>query len=178
MTASKIGADKLAESFVCSYDLPVVTVRPFNTYGPRQSTRAVIPTIITQALVQDRIHLGDLTPRRDFTYVADTVNGFLKAAEADGAVGETVNLGTNQEISIGDLAHKIIHLVGREVEIVTDKQRLRPKMSEVRRLLADNHKARELLNWSPSTSFEEGLSRTIDWISGNLDRYRPGHYHV
>jgi len=177
-SASKIGADKLAESFYCSYDLPVATIRPFNAYGPRQSARAVIPTIITQALIRDRIYLGDLTPRRDFTYVADTVDGFLKVAEADRAIGQTINIGSDQEISIGDLAQKIINLVGRNVEILTDKQRLRPKRSEVNRLWADNHKARELLDWLPRTSLDEGLLKTIDWISRHLDCYRPGEYQV
>jgi NAD dependent epimerase/dehydratase len=177
-SASKIGADKLAESFYCSYDLPVATIRPFNAYGPRQSARAVIPTIITQALIRDRIYLGDLTPRRDFTYVADTVDGFLKVADADRAIGQTINIGSDQEISIGDLAQKIIKLVGRNVKIVTDKQRLRPKRSEVNRLWADNRKAKELLDWLPRTSLDEGLLKTIDWISRHLDRYRPGEYQV
>jgi len=177
-SASKIGADKLAESFYCSYDLPVATIRPFNTYGPRQSARAVIPTIITQALVLDLVYLGALSPRRDFTYVEDIVDGFLKVAEADRAVGQTINVGSDQEISIGDLAQKIVHLVGRDAKIITDEQRLRPGRSEVHRLWADNHKARELLNWSPRTSLDEGLLKTIDWISGHLDRYRPGEYQV
>jgi NAD dependent epimerase/dehydratase len=177
-SASKIGADKLAESFYCSYDLPVVTIRPFNTYGPRQSARAVIPTIITQALVRDRIYLGALTPRRDFTYIEDIIDGFLQGAEANGAIGQTINIGSNQEISIGDLAQKIVHLTERNVKIVTDDQRLRPERSEVRRLWADNHKAREWLNWSPRTSLDEGLSKTIHWISRHLDRYRPGNYQV
>jgi NAD dependent epimerase/dehydratase len=177
-SASKIGADKLAESFYCSYDLPVVTIRPFNTYGPRQSARAVIPTIITQALVRDLIYLGALTPRRDYTYVEDVVDGFLKVAETDRAIGQTINIGSSQEISIGDLAQKIINLIGRNVKIVTDEQRLRPERSEVRRLWADNHKARDLLNWSPRTSLDDGLLMTIDWISRHLDRYRPGGYQV
>jgi len=177
-SASKIGADKLAESFWCAYDLPVVIIRPFNTYGPRQSARAVIPTAIAQALVRDRICLGALTPRRDFTYVEDVVDGFLGAVEADQAIGQTINLGSNQEISIGDLARKIVNLVGRDVKVVMDKQRLRPERSEVRRLWADNRQARELLNWSPRTSLDEGLSKTIDWISRHLDHYRPWEYQV
>jgi dTDP-glucose 4,6-dehydratase len=177
-SASKIGADKLAESFYCSYDLPVVTVRPFNAYGPRQSARAVIPTIITQALVQDRICLGDLTPRRDLTYVEDTVAGFVAACEVSSAVGQTINIGSDQEISIGDLALKIIDLVGRDCQIVMDEQRLRPKQSEVRRLWADNRKAKELLNWQPRHSLDEGLTKTIRWISLHLDRYRPEQYQV
>ena len=177
-SASKIGADKLAESFYCSYDLPVVTLRPFNTYGPRQSARAVIPTIITQALVRDLIYLGALTPRRDYTYVEDVVDAFLKVAETDRAIGQAINIGSGQEISIGDLAQKIINLIGRNVKIVADEQRLRPERSEVRRLWADNHKARDLLNWSPRTSLDDGLLMTIDWISRHLDRYRPGRYQV
>jgi dTDP-glucose 4,6-dehydratase len=177
-SASKIGADKLAESFYCSYDLPVVTVRPFNAYGPRQSARAVIPTIITQALVQEQIRLGDLSPRRDLTYVKDTVAGFVAAAEADGAVGQMINVGSNQEITIGDLAQKIIQLVGRDCRVVLDEQRLRPKRSEVRRLVADNRKAKELLGWQPTHSLDEGLTKTIGWISSHLHRYRPGEYQV
>ena len=177
-SASKIGADKLAESFYCSYHLPVVTVRPFNAYGPRQSARAVIPTIITQALSQQEIRLGDLAPRRDFTYVRDTVDAYLRAAQVDAALGEVINIGSNAEITIGDLAHRIVRLVGRDVQIVTDEQRLRPKDSEVRRLLADNRKARDLLGWSPRTSLDEGLAKTIDWIGRHLHRYQPGRYHV
>jgi dTDP-glucose 4,6-dehydratase len=177
-SASKIGADKLAESFYCSYDLPVATVRPFNTYGPRQSARAIIPTIITQALVRDRIHLGALSPRRDFTYVGDLADGFLKVAESDKAVGQVVNIGSNKEISIGDLAQRIVRLVGCDVPVVTDEERLRPERSEVRRLLADNGRAREWLNWAPGTSLDEGLSKTIQWISEHLDRFRIGEYQV
>ena len=182
-SASKIGADKLVESFYCSYNLPLVTVRPFNTYGPRQSARAVIPTIITQALVRGQIQLGDLTPRRDFTYVLDTVDGFLKAAEVDSAIGQTINIGSNQEISIGDLVQKIVCLVKADknppdIEVVASAQRFRPERSEVRRLLADNRKAKELLNWSPHSSLEEGLLKTINWISRHLERYRPEEYQI
>ena len=156
----------------------MVTLRPFNTYGPRQSTRAVIPTIITQALVQDRVYLGALTPCRDLTYVDDIVDGFLKAAETDKAVGQTINIGSNREISVGDLAHKIVRLLGRDVKIVVEEQRLRPGRSEVYRLWADNRKARELLGWLPRISLDEGLLKTIHWIAGHLDRYRPGEYQV
>lgn len=182
-SASKIGADKLVESFYCSYNLPAVTVRPFNAYGPRQSARAVIPTIVTQALTRDQIQLGDLTPRRDFTYVLDTVDGFIRAAEVDGAIGQTINVGSDQEISIGDLVHKIICLIKLDknlpdIEVVTSTQRFRPERSEVRRLWADNRKAKELLNWSPRTSLDEGLLKTINWISGHLERYRPEEYQV
>jgi len=177
-SASKIGADKLAESFFCSYGLPVVTVRPFNTYGPRQSTRAVIPTIITQALVRNLVYLGALTPCRDLTYVDDVVDGFLKAAETDKALGQTINIGSNHEISVGDLAHKIIRLLGRDVKIVVEERRLRPERSEVYRLWADNRKARELLGWLPRISLDEGLLKTINWVSNHLDRYRSGEYQV
>ncbi len=153
-SASKIGADKLAESFFCAYGLPVVTVRPFNTYGPRQTGRAVIPTIISQALAGDALHLGNLEATRDFTYVDDTVRGFLCAAEAPGVEGGTFNLGTGREISIGALAQEIVRLAGRPVEIVTEPERLRPEASEVQRLLSDNSLAREKLGWAPA-----GLAR-------------------
>jgi NAD dependent epimerase/dehydratase len=176
-SASKIGADKLAESFHCTYNLPVVTVRPFNTFGPRQSARAVIPTIITQALVRDEILLGSLDTLRDFTYVSDTVAGFLRAAESGPeAIGATYNLGTGVEVSIGDLAEKIVRLVDRPVRIRLDASRLRPEKSEVGRLLSDNSLARWVLGWTPSISLDEGLSRTIAWIRQNLDHYRIGTY--
>ncbi len=175
-SASKIGADKLAESFYCAYDLPVITVRPFNTYGPAQSARAVIPTIITQALTREVIHLGNLDSTRDFTYVDDTVDGFLRAARSETGLGEVFNLGTGQEIRIGDLAQKIIAMVGREVKIETEQQRLRPEKSEVMRLISDNSRAREVLGWTPQISLDEGLKRTIHWISENLAQYRVGKY--
>ena len=175
-SASKIGADKLAESFHCAYNLPVVTVRPFNTYGPRQSARAVIPAIITQALALDRIRLGNLSTTRDFTFVADTVGGFLLAAEAPGAEGGVFNLGTGQEISVGDLARRIIRMVGRPVEIVTDSGRMRPEASEVMRLLSDNSLAALRLGWRPHISLDDGLAQTIDWIRGHLELYKVGEY--
>lgn len=177
-SASKIGADKLVESFHCAYDLPVVTVRPFNTYGPRQSARAVIPTIVTQALTQDRVLLGNLAPRRDLTYVMDTVAGFLRAASSPEALGETFNLGANEEVSVGDLAQTIIRLIGRPVEIAADPERFRPEKSEVLRLWSDNHKARQLLGWEPRVPLETGLRQTIDWIASHLDRYQIGKYQV
>jgi dTDP-glucose 4,6-dehydratase len=177
-SASKIGADKLAESFYRSFGLPVVTVRPFNTYGPRQSARAVIPTIITQALTRDVIRLGSLDTKRDFTYVIDTVNGFLKAAQAPGVEGITVNLGTGAEVTVGELAERIIAMMGRPVAIETEPQRMRPEKSEVMRLLSDNRLARERIGWQPEVSLEEGLRQTITWIEQHLHNYRVGVYEV
>jgi NAD dependent epimerase/dehydratase len=177
-SASKIGADKIAESFYRSFDLPVATIRPFNTYGPRQSARAVIPTIITQALTQGEIRLGSLDPTRDFTFVKDTVEGFLRVAESSRSIGEQFNVGSDAEISIGDLAQKIVQLVGRDVKITTDARRLRPPKSEVERLWADNRKAKEMLGWSPHVLLDEGLRETITWITQNLARYRLGEYEV
>ena len=177
-SASKIGADKLVESFHRAYGLPVVTVRPFNTYGPRQSARAVIPTIITQALTSDVIRLGDLATTRDFTFVADTVEGFWRAATTPGIEGAEINVGTDSEISIGDLARLICRLIGAEARIEVDPRRLRPAASEVRRLWASQARARALLGWAPSTRLEDGLARTIDWFRANLGRYRPDQYAV
>lgn len=177
-SASKIGADKLVESFYRSYGLPAVTVRPFNTYGPRQSARAVIPTIITQALTSDCVHLGTLEARRDFTYVRDTVDGFLRAAVAPDVAGMEINLGTGADISVGELANEIIRQVGRPVEIVTDEERLRPEKSEVMRLLSDNGLARRALGWRPSYSLGDGLRETIDWIADHLDFYQVGRYEI
>jgi NAD dependent epimerase/dehydratase len=176
--ASKIAADKLAESFYLSYNLPVATIRPFNTYGPRQSARAVIPTIITQALSKDKVYLGSLHPTRDFTYVQDTVDGFIKVAESSCSIGEVINVGSGKEISIGELAGKIISLIGRDVEIVSDDARIRPEKSEVNRLLADNSKAKELLQWEPRISIDEGLKRTIEWISEHISSYKVDIYNV
>jgi dTDP-glucose 4,6-dehydratase len=175
-SASKIGADKVAESFYCAFGVPVTTVRPFNTYGPRQSSRAVIPTIITQALTQETIHLGSLHPTRDFTFVRDLVEGFIGAATSEKMIGEVINIGSNYEISIGDLAQKIIELTGRDVEITSDSSRLRPEKSEVERLWCDNTRAKELLGWSPTVSLDEGLAITIAWIKGHLDRFKPNQY--
>ena len=177
-SASKIGADKLAESFYRSFDLPVVTLRPFNTYGPRQSARAVIPTIITQALTQDVIRLGNLDARRDLTYVSDTVAGFLRVAETPGVEGQTFNLGTGSEVRIGDLAQQVIDMIGRPVRIELDAARLRPEKSEVQRLLSDNRLAQENLGWTPQVSLEQGLAQTIDWVRQHLDHYQPGKYRV
>ena len=184
-SASKIGADQIATSFYLSFNTPVTVVRPFNTYGPRQSARAVIPTIITQiASGAQKIQLGATSPTRDFNYVQDTVRGFVAVAQADAAVGQVVNLGSNYEVSIGATAHLIARLMGREVEFVSDEQRMRPAGSEVERLWADNRKALELAQWAPEYAGLEGLERglreTIDWFSvpDNLRRYKAGLYNI
>ncbi len=175
-SASKIAADKIVESFHASFDLPVVTIRPFNIFGPRQSARAVIPTIITQALTADAVRLGAVSPTRDFTFVRDTAGAYLCAVENDAAIGGVFNIGSGFEISIGDLARTIIRLVGRDVPLITDEEeRLRPDRSEVRRLWADSTLAREVLGWTPGTPFEDGLRATIAWIASHLDRYKPGY---
>jgi NAD dependent epimerase/dehydratase len=175
-SASKIGADKLAESFHCTYELPVITVRPFNTFGPRQSARAVIPTIITQALFKDCIQLGSLDTVRDFTYVSDTVHGFLKAAESRRGNGLTVNLGSGEEIRIGDLAQLIMKLLGVTKELRTDPERLRPKKSEVLRLLSDNSLAHQSMGWRIEVPLEQGLRETIAWIQEHHQHFRIGIY--
>lgn len=174
--ASKIGADKMAESFYRSMELPVAVIRPFNTYGPRQSARAVIPAIITQALTQPTIRLGSLSPIRDFNYVSDTVDGYIRMAESPAAVGEVINVGSGRSISIGELAENIIKLVGSGTTIEQDDQRLRPKDSEVDRLIADNKKAKNVIGWEPQHSLEKGLTEVIEWIKSNLDHYQPGIY--
>lgn len=175
-SASKIGADKLAESFYCAYDLPVVTVRPFNTFGPRQSARAVIPAIITQALTRDLIRLGNVDTTRDFTCVSDTVAGFMAAASAPGVEGGVFNLGTGVEVRVGEVAEKVASSLGRPIRIEVERKRLRPEKSEVLRLLSDNRLAREKLGWSPRVSFDEGLALTLAWIGEHLDLYAPGRY--
>jgi dTDP-glucose 4,6-dehydratase len=177
-SATKIGADKIAESFFLSFGLPVVIVRPFNTYGPRQSARAVIPTIVAQAIKEKAISLGNLEPTRDLNYVADTVEGFVKAAEASAAIGEVINLGNGKEISIGQLAEKILSLMGKDLPINCEDRRMRPTDSEVERLCADNKKARELLGWEPAYSLESGLQKTIEWIRENHEQYRSNAYVV
>jgi dTDP-glucose 4,6-dehydratase len=177
-SASKIGADQLAESFHRSYGLPVAVARPFNTYGPRQSARAVIPTIISQAIAGERLFIGARHPTRDLNFVTDTVRGFVRVAECPEAVGQVINLGTGREVSVGDLVDTIVRLVGRRVEVTFDATRLRPDRSEVERLLADNSKARQLLGWAPEVSLEDGLTRTIQWISEHASLYRPREYAV
>ena len=184
-SASKIGADQLAYSFYASFGLPVVIVRPFNTYGPRQSARAVIPTIIGQiAKGERRLKLGAVHPTRDFSYVADTANAFLCALNSDAALGEVVNFGSNFEISIGDTVKLIAEVMGVEVAIETDQERLRPEKSEVQRLWASNSKAREMFGWTPAygglAGFRRGLEETARWFSvpGNLARYKTGRYNI
>jgi len=177
-SASKIGADKQVEAFHLSFGVPVVTVRPFNTFGPRQSARAVIPTIITQCLTGDVIRLGSLHPTRDLNYVANTVEGFVMAAATPAAIGQTINLGSGREISIGDLAQLIAQLMDKNMTVECDTDRLRPSKSEVERLIADDALAQALLGWKPTVSLEDGLIKTIAWLQNNLERYRPGVYVV
>jgi dTDP-glucose 4,6-dehydratase len=177
-SASKIGADKLVESFYLSYDIPAVTVRPFNTYGPRQSPRAVIPTIITQALNSPKIKLGNLHASRDFTFISDTVEGLLRSAQIPGIEGKTINLGTGNAASVSQLADTITKIIGRPLEIEVEPERLRPEKSEVGRLVSDNKLAGESLGWNPRVSLESGLRRTIDWYRNNPDFYRSDYYAV
>lgn len=184
-SASKIGADQIAQSFFHSFETPIATIRPFNTYGPRQSARAVIPTIIAQiASGLTAIKLGAIHPTRDFNYVQDTVRGFVAVAECDAAVGKVLNVGSNYEISVGDTAKLIAELMGRKVEFTSDEQRLRPSGSEVERLWADNTLVRELAGWTPKfhgiEGLRKGLQETIDWFSNpsNLSRYKAGLYNI
>jgi NAD dependent epimerase/dehydratase len=177
-SASKIGADKIAESFFSSYNLPVATIRPFNTYGPRQSARAIIPTIISQALTRSEIGLGSTHPTRDLTFVSDTVDAYIKVAESPKSIGEVINIGSNFDISIGDLAKKIIEIINPELKIVSDEIRVRKKGSEVNQLRADITKAQELLDWEPKVTLEEGLKTTIDWMKDHLELYKPDMYVI
>ena len=178
-SATKIGADRLAESFYRSFNLPVAIVRPFNTYGPRQSARAVIPTIISQLLAgKEEIKLGSLTPTRDFNYVKDTAAGFIAIAESDKTIGQEINIATQQEISIGDLAQEIISQINPNAHIVCDEQRLRPEKSEVNRLLGCNAKIKELTDWKQQYTFEQGIAETIAWIRQHMDAYKTDIYNV
>jgi len=184
-SASKIGADQIAYSYHASFDLPVITLRPFNTYGPRQSARAIIPTAITQILSGTKsIKLGSLSPTRDYTFVSDTVSGFIHALNSKNGLGEVINLGSNFEISIGNLVNRIAGLLGSKVQIEEDPQRLRPRNSEVERLWADNSKAKELLGWEPEIQgldgLDSGLRKTIEWFSNpsNLQFYKANLYNV
>jgi len=177
--ASKASADHLALSYYRSFGTPVTIIRPFNTYGPRQSARAIIPTIITQVLSgKAQIRLGNLTPTRDLNYVKDTANGFITVGLHEKTIGDVYNIGSGREISIGELAQKIIDLLGRHVEIVQDEQRVRPEKSEVERLLCNADKAKALTGWKPQYTLEEGLKETIEWIQDNMQYYKPDIYNV
>jgi dTDP-glucose 4,6-dehydratase len=184
-SASKIGADQIAMSFYTSFNTPVVVLRPFNTYGPRQSARAVIPTIISQILngVKD-IKLGSVHPTRDFNFVSDTVRGFIAAMNSEKAIGEVINIGSSFEISVGDTANTIANVIGKEINIITEDQRLRPIKSEVERLFADNNKAKELMGWQPEfgglDGFKRGLQQTVEWFSNpkNLSNYKSNIYNL
>jgi NAD dependent epimerase/dehydratase len=176
--ASKVGADKLMESYRCAYELPVVVLRPFNTYGPFQSARAVIPTIISQALDGGELMLGSLEPRRDLLYVDDTVAAFLAAATSPDAPGRTIHIGTGVDFAIGEIVEIVGELMGRELVVRRADERVRPAASEVQRLLCDASLARELLGWEPATEFRDGLARTIEWIRDNQSRFRAREYAV
>ncbi|MEG1331756.1 MAG: GDP-mannose 4,6-dehydratase, partial [Eubacterium sp.] len=178
-SATKIGADRLAESFYRSFEMPISIVRPFNTYGPRQSARAVIPTIISQLLAgQTEIKLGSLTPTRDFNFVKDTANGFIEIAKSNQTIGEEINIATQNEISIGELAQEIISQINPEAKIICEEQRLRPEKSEVNRLLGSNEKIKQLTNWKPQYTFKEGIQETIEWMKKNLNAYKTDIYNV
>lgn len=178
-SATKIGGDRLAESFYRSFDLPVTIVRPFNTFGPRQSARAVIPTIITQLLAgKKEIRLGSLTPTRDFNYVKDTANGFIAIYRSEKTIGQEINIATQKEISIGQMAEELIRQISPGAGIVCDQQRLRPEKSEVNRLLGSNKKIRELTDWKPQFTFEEGIAETIEFLRRNMDKYKTEIYNL
>lgn len=178
-SATKIGADRLAESFYRSFELPVTIVRPFNTYGPRQSARAVIPTIISQLLAgKEEIQLGSLTPTRDFNFVKDTAAGFLSIYQSDNTIGEEINIATQTEISIENLAQEMIRQINPKARIVSDEQRIRPKDSEVNRLLGSNEKIRNLTGWAPKYTFSQGIEETIEFIKNNMDAYKTDIYNV
>ena len=178
-SATKIGADRLAESFYRSFEMPISIVRPFNTYGPRQSARAVIPTIISQLLAgKKEIKLGSLTPTRDFNFVKDTANGFIEIAKSNQTIGEEINIATQHEISIGELAQEIIDQINPNARIVCEEQRLRPEKSEVNRLLDSNEKIMRLTNWEPQYTFKQGIEETIKWMRENLDAYKTDIYNV
>ncbi|NBI07136.1 NAD-dependent 4,6-dehydratase LegB [Senegalia massiliensis] len=178
-SATKIGADRLAESFYRSFNMPITIVRPFNTYGPRQSARAVIPTIITQLLDgKKEVKLGALTPTRDFNYVKDTANGFIEISKSDKTIGEEINIATQQEISISQLAEELIRQINPNAKIICDEQRLRPEKSEVNRLLGANDKIKNLTNWKPNYTFEQGLAETIEFFKNNLDKYKTDIYNI
>jgi NAD dependent epimerase/dehydratase len=176
--ATKVAADKLMEAFQCSYELPVTVLRPFNTYGPRQSARAIVPTVIAQALAGETIALGSLEPRRDLTYVSDTVGGFLAAAAVEAASGQTIQLGTGYEVSVGEIVDLVGELVGRSLVVTHDPDRVRPTSSEVDRLISAPDRARELLGWVPRVELREGLERTLRWVAANRERFRADQYAI
>lgn len=177
-SASKIASDAIALSFHAAFQLPVTVVRPFNTYGPRQSDRAIIPTILSQALTQPKITIGNTKPTRDFTYVSDTVEGFLCLASSDASVGQEINLGTGTEVSIGDLVRRINAIVGRDLPVQVNDNRVRPESSEVNRLLSNNSMARDLVGWSPRVTLDEGIRLTRKWVEERLEMYDPSGYRI
>ena len=178
-SASKIGADKMAESYYRSFDLPVAIIRPFNTFGPRQSARAIIPTIISQALTKDEVHVGSLSPVRDLTFVKDTVNGFIEIGTSERSIGEVINIGTGSGVTIGELLQNILRVLGKEdIRIVEDTDRVRPDKSEVMELICDNSKATQLLEWSPQYTLDEGLAETIEWMKNHINLYKTDNYVV
>ena len=174
--ASKIATDKLAESYHLSFGLPIATIRPFNTFGPRQSLRAIIPTIISQAIENEKIRLGNTKPRRDFLFVKDTVRGFIQLGKCDEAIGKVVNIGRGMDISVEELVKKIVNLIGKKSEIEIEDRRIRPEKSEVMQLLSDTRLANKLFLWAPQYTLEEGLRETIEWYRKNLSRFKVGSY--
>lgn len=177
-SASKIAADKVAESFYKTYNIPVAVIRPFNTYGPRQSDRAIIPTIVTQALKKKIIKIGSTTPRRDLNYVSDTVNGFIKIAESEKSIGQVINIGAGKDISIGELAQMILSIMNKDIKIISSNERKRPQKSEVMQLLCDNSKAKKIIGWEPEISLRKGLIKTIQWIKNHPECYNPDKYQI
>jgi NAD dependent epimerase/dehydratase len=178
-SASKIGADKIAESYYRSFDLPVATIRPFNTYGPRQSARAVIPTIISQALTKNEIHIGSLSPVRDMTFVKDTVKGFISVAESEKSIGEVINIGSGKGYTIGDILNTILSILGKEdMKIIEKQERIRPEKSEVMELICDNSRAKELLGWEPDFPLSQGLQQTVEWLSAYTNLYKTDKYII
>lgn len=178
-SASKIGADKIAESYYRSFDLPVAIIRPFNTFGPRQSARAIIPTIISQALTMDEVHVGSLSPVRDLTFIKDTVNGFIEIGTSKKSVGEVINIGTGSGVTIGELLQRILRIIGKEdMPVVEDVDRVRPDKSEVMELICGNSKAIRLLGWSPQYTLDGGLTETIEWMRENIGLYKTDKYVV
>ncbi len=178
-SATKIAADKLAESYYRSFGLPVAVIRPFNTFGPRQSARAIIPAVISQALTKEEIHIGSLLPVRDLNYVKDTVKGFIDIGESDKSVGEVINIGRGSGVTIKEILNKILKILGKEeMQIIVDEDRVRPEKSEVMKLICDNTKAKKILNWHPESSLDEGLKYTIEWMQENIKLYKSEKYVI